>query len=207
MSAESNLNDRIQVFENMLEADPENELANFTLGKLYLEAGHTEKSEKTLRKTLEINPRHSQTVRLLGQLLIDTDRQEEAVELLEKGIYSAHEKGEFMPRNQMQELLRGIGLTPPDPAAEGREVGRSATGEWICSRCGQPGEAVEKPPLPGERGQQITSLICQSCWKEWMDMSVKVINEYRLNLATEDGNRIWESHMIEFLGLPAIEES
>ncbi len=206
MNQDANLNDRIQVFENMLEADPENELANFTLGKLYFEAGQHEKSETTLRKTLEINPRHSQSTRLLGQLLIETDRQEEAVGLLEQGIYTAHQKGEFMPRNQMQDLLRSIGMTPPDPAAEGREVGRSESGDWICARCGKSLPQLEKAPLPGERGKQIANLICQSCWKEWMDMSVKVINEYRLNLATEDGNRIWESHMVEFLGLPAVEE-
>ena len=86
MSPKPESEDRIAVFRNMLESDPENELANFTLGKLYLDSGDLESSEKLLRKTLELNAMHSMSYRLLGQLLLDSDRRDEGVALLEKGV-------------------------------------------------------------------------------------------------------------------------
>ena len=39
------------------------------------------------------------------------------------------------------------------------------------------------------------------CWKEWMAMSIKVINEFRLNMATPEANDIYESNLREFLGV------
>ena len=85
MTDDPQLNDRIQVFRNMLDADPDNELALFSLGKLYLQAGDRAESEKALRRVLEINARHSMTYRLLGQVLVDTGRKDEAIGLLEEG--------------------------------------------------------------------------------------------------------------------------
>ena len=32
-------------------------------------------------------------------------------------------------------------------------------------------------------------------------MSIKVINEYRLNLASEQGSQVFDAHMREFLGI------
>ena len=202
MPDDPQLNDRIQVFRNMLDADPDNELALFSLGKLYLQAGDRAESEKALRRVLEINARHSMTYRLLGQVLVDTGRKDEAIGLLEEGIQIAHAKGEFQPRNQMQDLLRELGVDPPDPVAESGG-GAAASGEWVCSRCGLPNDRVEKPPLKNDLGNQVQESICQSCWREWIAMSIKVINEYRLNLASDEGSRVYEMHMAEFLGLSA----
>jgi len=202
MSPEPDPQNRIEVFRNMLESDPENELANYTLGKLYLESGDLESSEKLLRKTLQLNPMHSMSYRLLGQLLLDRDRRDEGVALLEKGVGIAHEKGEYQPRNQMQELLRSIGVEPPEPVEKaGGTAETAAEGAWVCRRCGKGNEQLEKSPLPGEIGQLIHEGICQPCWREWIAMSIKVINECRLNLATEEGNQTYETHLREFLGL------
>ncbi|MBI4586998.1 MAG: Fe(2+)-trafficking protein [Planctomycetes bacterium] len=203
MAGPANYADRIQVFTNMLKADPENELAHFTLGKLYLESGDLESAEKSLRQTLGLNPRHSVAMKLLGQVLMERGRKEEAIEMLKNGVLLAHEKGEYQPRNQMQELLKSLGVTPPDPVEHARQArgAGAAPGQWFCSRCGKPNPRREAPPFDSPLGKRIFETICAPCWKEWIAMSIKVINEYRLNLATEQGSKIYDHHLREFFGI------
>lgn len=50
-----------------------------------------------------------------------------------------------------------------------------------CSRCGQEGDALERAPMPGELGRQVLERICSVCWREWLGIQVKLINEYRLS--------------------------
>jgi Fe-S cluster biosynthesis and repair protein YggX len=193
--------ERLAVFKNMVEADPQNELAHFSLGRIHFETGDMPSAESSLRRTLELNPRHSVAHRLLGEVLVRTGRQKEAIDLLSKGVVLAHEKGEYQPRNQMQELLRALGVDAPDPVREERTK-RGQAGGFACRRCGQPNPRLEEPPFENAIGKRIHAEICQSCWREWLGMSIKVINEYRLNLATEQGSQVFDFHMKEFLGLP-----
>lgn len=52
-----------------------------------------------------------------------------------------------------------------------------------CSKC-------EKARVPitgwvtfvGELGDDIRAHVCDACWREWMAMQIKVINEYRLHM-------------------------
>ncbi len=192
--------ERLAVFQKMVEADPQNELAHFSLGKLHFEDGDMPGAERSLRRTLELNPRHSVAHRLLGEVLLRTGRQDEAIDLLSKGVVLAHEKGEYQPRNQMQEILRALGIEPPDPVREDRAK-KGKPGEFACRRCGQPNPRLEEAPFENALGQQIQADICQNCWREWLAMSIKVINEYRLNLATDQGSQVFDFHMKEFLGL------
>ena len=189
-------------FKTMVEADPDNELAHFSLGRLYLEAGDLPNAERSIRRTLELNPRHSVSHRILGEVLLRTGRQSEAVEVLKQGVVLAHGKGEYQPRNQMQEVLRALGVEPPDPAREERERrGGAAAGQFVCRRCGLSNPPLEEPPFENALGKEILSKVCQSCWREWIGMSIKVINEYRLNLASPQGSEVFDLHMKEFLGL------
>jgi Fe-S cluster biosynthesis and repair protein YggX len=52
-----------------------------------------------------------------------------------------------------------------------------------CSRCGNTAAGLDPAPLPGKIGEQIRDQVCAACWREWMGMQVKVINEYRLSPA------------------------
>jgi Fe-S cluster biosynthesis and repair protein YggX len=53
--------------------------------------------------------------------------------------------------------------------------------EVQCSRCGVKRAGLEAPPLPGEAGDLVRARTCAACWREWLGMQVKVINEYRLS--------------------------
>lgn len=197
--------DKIALFRNMAESDPENELAHFSLGKLCFEAGRHEEALASLRRTIEINSQHTQAHRYLGEVLLALGRRDEAFGVLADGTRLAHARGEYMPRNTMIEILRREGVEPPKliEAEDEDEEEEEAAGEgaFVCRRCLRRGQPLAEPPFTTELGRQIHETICEDCWREWIAMSVKVVNEYRLNPATPEGSRIWDQHMVEFLGL------
>ncbi len=51
-----------------------------------------------------------------------------------------------------------------------------------CVRCGFTRAEIEGTPYGGKVGENLKAKVCNVCWKEWYDLSVKIINEYRLNL-------------------------
>ncbi len=203
--------DRLQVFTKMAEADPTNELAHFSVGKAYFELGDFVKAESSLRRTIELSPRHTQAHRFLGEALLRQGRKDEGVSLLKAGIVIAHERGEFQPRNQMQEALRQAGVEPPMPQTLVKPTSfgpmsptggaTPPAGGFVCRRCGKGNPRMEEAPFPNDLGKRLYDTICQPCWREWFAMSIKVINEYRLNLLSPQGNQVYETHMKEFLGL------
>ena len=67
-----------------------------------------------------------------------------------------------------------------------------------CSRCGNEAEGLERPPMPGSMGAQIVAQVCVGCWREWLGMQVKFINEYRLNPATLEAQELIIKHMEDF---------
>jgi Fe-S cluster biosynthesis and repair protein YggX len=74
-----------------------------------------------------------------------------------------------------------------------------------CRRCGKAGEAppAHRVPFPAELKTKVLSSICASCWQEWEDMEVKVINEYRLNFLDPEHRAMLQKTCLEFLNLAA----
>ena len=72
-----------------------------------------------------------------------------------------------------------------------------------CKRCGREAEGPppHRVPFTGQAKDDVLSGICGACWKEWEGMEVKVINEYRLNLADPDHYSVLIEQMRSFLGL------
>ena len=57
------------------------------------------------------------------------------------------------------------------------------------------------PPLPDAIGLRIHAEICGACWLLWLkDLSVKVVNELRLDLSSEGGQHEYDKNMREFMG-------
>jgi Fe-S cluster biosynthesis and repair protein YggX len=71
-----------------------------------------------------------------------------------------------------------------------------------CTRCGRQAPAPETPPLlPADQAAEIRRKVCASCWAEWQNMEVMVINELRLNFMDPRSQEILEQQMREFLAL------
>ena len=53
-----------------------------------------------------------------------------------------------------------------------------------------------------ELGKQVYEHVCADCWDYWLkNLSIKVINEMRLDLSTEAHCKIYDDIMRETLGL------
>lgn len=199
------LETRIQQFQQMAQADPDNELGHFSLGKALIEAQRFDEAVASLEKAVELNPKLSKAYQLLGEALDGANKRDRAVELVTRGVAIADEQGDRMPRDAMAGMLREWGA----PVPEFKEKSGSAVGAvegaveagFQCARCGRPSGKLPKAPFRGELGEKILDNICHACWQEWIAMGTKVINELGLVLSTESGQDSYDQYMIEFLQL------
>jgi len=74
-----------------------------------------------------------------------------------------------------------------------------------CARCHQPGEPppARRVPFPAAVKEKVVASICASCWKEWEEMEVKIINEYRLSFLDPEHRATLQRACLEFLNVPA----
>jgi Fe-S cluster biosynthesis and repair protein YggX len=62
-----------------------------------------------------------------------------------------------------------------------------------CIKLNQDAEGMEKPPFKGPLGQRLYENVSAQAWRIWLEHSKMLINEYRLDLTSETGQRIWMS--------------
>lgn len=196
---------RIAQFEKMASADPSNDMAHFSLGNAYLQAGRAAEAATSMERCVAINPDMSKAFQLGGKAMIEAGWADKAVLFLERGYVVAASKGDRMPQMAIAELLRSIGREPPKLAKEVDEAAERlrASGAFLCRRSGRPGSKLEKPPFRGPVGQWIFDNISAETWAEWIGQGTKVINELRLDFSRDRDQEIYDSHMREFLGIDA----
>ncbi|MEK6798735.1 MAG: Fe(2+)-trafficking protein [Planctomycetota bacterium] len=195
---------RIQQFRKMAQEDPDNELGHFSLGKALLEAGRPGEAVESLSRVLTLNPKMSKSYQLLADACERAGDREKSIETLRRGIVVADEQGDRMPRDAMADMLRGFGATVPafrDAGLSSPAVvdGGASTDGFSCSRCGRPSGRLAKVPFKGPLGEKIFDHVCAGCWREWIAMGTKVINELALVLSRPEGQRAYDQYMLEFL--------
>ena len=79
-------------------------------------------------------------------------------------------------------------------------IGASTPG-FQCSRCRRPQGRLPKPPFKGPLGEKVYANVCNLCWREWISTGTMVINELGLNLSEQEGQDLYDQHMVEFLEL------
>src|SRR5260370_24546289 len=62
----TDVNSRIEQFRKMAEADPDNELGHFSLGRAYLDAGYHADAIRAFQRVLELKPDFSKVFHLLA---------------------------------------------------------------------------------------------------------------------------------------------
>jgi tetratricopeptide (TPR) repeat protein len=201
------LQERITQFRKMAADDPDNELGHFRLGQLLLEDGQYEDAAKSFRRTLELSPQFSKVFQLLGTCLIKLNRPADAITVLRDGFKVADERGDNIPRDEMAKLLVQLGEPAPTPQKVSKPAeGANGAAGFKCQRpgchAGSMARQLPKPPMSDEVGQKIYAHVCADCWNYWLrDLSIKVINEMRLDLSTEQGCEMYDQVMRETLGL------
>jgi len=196
----ADVNTRIEQFRKMAEDDPTNELGHFSLGRAYLDAGMADGAIASFQRVLEINPNASKAYEFLAAALLKRGEREAGIAQLTKGVQVAHARGDVMPKNAMVRQLQELGAPVPELSDARAEV-QVGEGQVLCSRCGKVAAKLPAAPFRNAIGQEIFAKVCAPCWREWIGMGTKVINELRLPLNDPQAQKIFDQHMIEFLNL------
>jgi folate-binding protein YgfZ len=96
---------KMGIFKQVLEMDPEDEIANFGMGKLLLESGQPVRAIEHLQRVVDNNPDYSMAWQLLGQSLIKASKLSEAKEVLNSGLAAAERQGDMMPAKAIKQML------------------------------------------------------------------------------------------------------
>lgn len=71
-----------------------------------------------------------------------------------------------------------------------------------CKKLGRQAPGLERPPFSGELGNQIFESVSAEAWQDWQqNMMIKIINEYRLNLADPQHYESLLKQMAAYLNL------
>jgi Fe-S cluster biosynthesis and repair protein YggX len=68
-----------------------------------------------------------------------------------------------------------------------------------CAKLGEELEGLERPPMKGPVGQKVFEQISAKAWRQWLEHSKILINEYRLDLTSERGQKIWMDELDRYL--------
>ena len=96
---------RESMFNQVLELDAEDAMANNGLGEIELEKLNFESAVKHFEQAILTDVKYSVAYLGLGKSLFQLNRADDAVKILEKGIKIASKNGDLMPANEMQRLL------------------------------------------------------------------------------------------------------
>jgi Fe-S cluster biosynthesis and repair protein YggX len=201
-------NARIAQFENMTQADPTNEMAFFSLGKAYLEAGRAGDAAKSYLRCIELVPDMSKAYQMAGEALAKAGEKDRAVSVLTQGHTIASGKGDLMPKTAMAKLLAELGApvaqapeAPGSVNAGPSDGGPVPDGMIRCRQSGRVGTKMARAPFRGAAGAWIAANISQETWTQWIGQGTKVINELRLDLSRDKDQETYDQHMREFLGM------
>jgi Fe-S cluster biosynthesis and repair protein YggX len=199
------INQRIAQFETMVrpEADPNNDMAWFSLASAYAQAGRHADSAKAFIRCFEINPAMSKAYQLAGKALIEAGDNAQAIEVLTAGYKISAGKGDFMPKKAIADLLTSLNAPIPNvapPPTAGNSLG-TPDGSFTCSRTGKPGHKLTRPPFRGPVGAWIAENISKETFDDWIKQGTKVINELRLDLSRPEDSATYDRHMHEYLGI------
>ena len=204
-----NLDERIEQFRKMAQANPEDDLAHYALGQALIDAERHNEAIHVLRHVLRLNAQYSRAYVLMGDAQIADGDDDGAKETYQRGYAAAMNRGDLMPANEMKNKLEALGgkvsldavFSAPSEidADDGREPD---DGEVRCARSGRIGLRMEFQPFENAVGDYISAHISKESWDEWIEMSIKVINELRLDLGDPEGQETYDEHMKAFLNLP-----
>ena len=67
-----------------------------------------------------------------------------------------------------------------------------------CVKFGKRMPGLPKPPLKGDIGQKIYQNISKEAWRQWIEHSKMLVNEFRLDLMSETGQKVWFSELEKY---------
>ena len=202
--------DRIDQFRKMAQANPDDDLAHFALGQALCDADRGAEAIRVLKHVIKLNDTYSRAYVLLGIAQIEEEDTEAAIETFQSGYAAAMSRGDLMPATEIKQRLEELGSSVSADAvlafaqrdateADDREPGED---EIRCVRTRRIGQRMTADPFGDPVGAFIMDNVSKESWEEWIEMSIKVINELRLDLGDPLGQKTYDEHMRDFLNIP-----
>jgi len=190
---------RIEQFRKLLEGDPENDMAHFSLANALLQAGRKGEAAESFLACTAINPGMTKAFALAGRALIDAGQKERARGVLLRGYEEAATRGDMLPKNEIAEMLREIGEEVPELPGAGPST--TGGGDFKDRKSGRMGTRMARPPFKGPVGAWYHEHISKETFDEWIGMGTKIINELRLDLSRDEHDAAYDYAMRLYLGL------
>jgi Fe-S cluster biosynthesis and repair protein YggX len=199
----SSLDERIAQWEKMTREAPD-DMAYFSLGSAYREAGRYDDAAEAFASAIEANVGMSRAYQYLGEAQMKLE-DDAAGDTLTKGYQVAAERGDVMPQRAIEAMLGKLGLPLPeveDAAAKRAAVEAESSGRMVLDkRAGVPQPKLDGPPMRGPVGAYIHDHFGQITWSQWIGQGTKVINELRLDFSRPEHQDMYEEQMLEWLGV------
>ncbi len=195
----ANASSRVDQFRRLIDQDPKNDMAYFSLGGALRDAGQIKDAADAYLKCVELNPGMSKAYQLAGECLLEAGERERAAETLKLGYTTASERGDTMPKQAIEVLLQT--MNEPLPQTGAAAAPAAPTGDFTDAKTGKPGTRLPRPPFRGPVGEWIAERISQESWNEWIGLGTKVINELRLDLSKDEDSAVYDYGMRRFVGL------
>ena len=107
------MEERVGMFKQVLAIDPQDQVANFGLGSIYLETERYQEGLEPLKTVIAAHQDYSAAYLLLGKTWEKLSNKEEAIETYKKGIAVASKKGDLMPLKDMQNRMNQLLQSSP----------------------------------------------------------------------------------------------
>jgi len=104
----SEAKERIGMFEEVLEIDPDDALATYGMGAAQMQLNEYEKAVPFLERATDLQKDYSVAFLNLGKCLEFLGRVDPAQEVYRRGIAAANRKGDLMPMREMERRLRAL---------------------------------------------------------------------------------------------------
>ena len=205
--AHMGLDTRITQFQSLIESDPDNDMAHFSLGNALLQAERHAAAAASFVRCTEINKGMTKAFQLAGRAYIDAGNTERAKEVLTRGYSEAPPRGDVLAKNAIAEVFVEIGEPVPEviqteePAAVGSGAAAGGSGPMKCGKTGVMGNPMPRPPFRNGVGTWIQEQITKETFFEWSQMGTKVINVLRLDLSKDDHDAAYDYAMRLYLGI------
>lgn len=99
---------RLAMFQQVLQIDANDFLANNGVGTVYVDMGKFEESIPYLKKAIAVKPTHTVAYLALGKAYEHLQRKDDAINVYKTGIDVAAKRGDITPMKEMQGLLYAL---------------------------------------------------------------------------------------------------
>lgn len=77
----------------------------------------------------------------------------------------------------------------------------------LCRKYNEELEALERPPFPGPKGQEIQDTVSKKAWLEWQAHQTRLINEKHLNMMELESRKFIQEQQEKFFNGEEFEQA